>query len=101
MNLNLNLDYKRREEDEKKTSNVALSIDYITYAISSHYKEGVEGQLKRVIGRLQRKLDEAEETLELEQAEIDIIKKAFEKVTVPTALVKYWVILEDEIDLLK
>lgn len=104
MKIKLNVDYKRKEEESREVSNISLSADYINFAINQTHKDGVEGQLKRVVGRLQRKLDDAvinkTEEIDLESAEIDLIKKSFEKVKTPPQLTKYWIILEDEIDLL-
>lgn len=105
MKLKLDLDYKRLEEEKKKTSNIALTEDYINYSIIQAYKEGIDGQLKRIVARLQRKLEDAvlnnTPEIEIEEAELDIIKKSFEKVKTPVQLIKYWIILEDEIDSLK
>lgn len=100
--LDFNIDYNRNEEDVKKLANVNLTHDYISYAIEKHFKDGLEGQMRRIVARLQRKLDDALDTkphkAKLEQAEIDIIKKAFEKVLVPTNIVKYFVVLEEIVD---
>lgn len=102
--MKIKLNYKRRDEEVEELSNVGLSSNYINFAINADYKDGVEGQLKRIIGRIQRKLDEAvekdQDKIDFEQAEIDIITKAFEKVKVPPNLLKYWVVLEDEINAL-
>lgn len=100
--LDLEIDYKRDEEAIKKISNINLTNDYLNYAIQKHYKDGLEGQMKRIVGRLLRKIDDALDTkphkVKLEPAELDIIKKAFDKVSVPSEIVKYWIVLEEIVE---
>lgn len=95
MKFNLNIDYKR-PDDDKSISNSQLTLDYINFAVNMKFKDGLEGQKKRIWGRLQRKLDEAQDIVELESAEVDFIKDAFsEDLKVPPGLAKYFIILED------
>lgn len=98
--MKISLNYNQPEGS--KNTNSELTSDYINFAINSVHKDGVEGQLKRVVGRIQRKLDQAiedkEDEVQLEEAEKDLIQKCFEKVKVPPQLIKYWIVLEDEIE---
>lgn len=103
----INLDYKRKDpkpgEEKDYLSNSELTQNYIEFAARSKYEKGLEGQLRRCFGRIQRKLDDAvdnkHDEVELEDAEIDFIVGIFDnKVLMPTALAKYLSVLEDEVD---
>ncbi len=101
--IKLDIDYKRKAEDVAKVSNVQLTIDYLNFFVNSAFKEGLKGQMSRIWGRIQRKLDDAEvkksESIEVEEAEKDFLKKAIENENVlyPSTLSKYFVTFEDEI----
>lgn len=101
--MNINLNY--REETKNQPTNSELTLDYILYAVSQKYADGLEGQLRRICGRIQRKLDEAIEkkknSVEFETAEIEFIKKAFNEAKFPPHLAKFVIMLEDEIDKIK
>jgi hypothetical protein len=79
-----------------------LTCDYLISSINMKYKDGLEGQLRRVFGRIQRKCDEAidkkYDVLELEDSEFDLIQDCFEDAKFPPILSKYINILEDEIE---
>lgn len=66
------------------------------------YRDGLEGQLRRIFGRIQRKCDDAVEkgydVLELEDSEFDLIKDTFEDSKFPPVLSKYINVLEEEIE---
>ena len=100
----INIDYKQpiSKQGELRLSNSEITQNYIQYAVLQTYKDGLEGQLRRILGRIQRKLDEAIENkkdeIELEQAEIDFIKKSFKDIKTPVELSKYFVLLEDEVE---
>ena len=106
--LNLSVEYKRPEpktEAERKQflPDAELSVDYINYACNKKYAEGLEGQLRRQFGRIQRKLDSAIDTkvntVELEESEYDFIKKLFaDDVKFPVYSIKYVNMLEDTIE---
>lgn len=104
--LNLNLDYKQTvsklDESKDLEPNYELSISYINNAITTGNTEPVKNQFRRLIARLQRKIDDAihNETylVDLEQAEIDLLKKSFRDSNFPPLLSKYVVILEEEIE---
>lgn len=98
----INLDYKRSAEDIKKISNSNITLDYLTYAVSQTFSNGLDGQKRRTWGRIQRKLDEAidnnSETIELEEAEVYFLKTIFKDITFIPHLAKFVVILEDELE---
>lgn len=102
--MKLSLDYNR-PKSEGQVSDAELSVDYISYAVSQKYPQGLEGQLRRVWGRIQRKFDKAIEykadEIELEEAEKDFIIKAFNECKYPANTAKYVDTLEIEIDTLK
>lgn len=101
--MNINLDYKVKVSDpsQPQTSNQELTFDYINYAVNQKHKDGLDGALRRIWGRIQRKFDTAvdgkAESIELEQGEKDFIKKCFDSAKYPPMLAKYVDILEDEI----
>ncbi len=98
--INLNLNYSL-PENEKLTSQ-QLTIDYLLSCVNTKHKEGLEGQLRRIFGRVQRKCDEAldkkYDVLELEDSEFDLIKDCFEDAKFPAVLSKYVNILEEEVE---
>lgn len=103
--LKVNLDFKRTEDQIKKSTNQEIVADYITYAVKSAYKEGLDNQWRRTWARIQRKLDDAvekkQDKVEFENGEMDFIKRSFKDVKFPIDLAKYVVILEDELDRIK
>jgi len=100
--MNINIDYKRTDDATKDTANADLSINYITYAVEQKYKDGLSGSLRRLYGRIQRKLDDALESnsydIDLEEAEKDFLKDAFRDAKFPSGTSKYVILLEDEIN---
>lgn len=98
--LALKLNYDLPEGTKDLPEN--LTCDYLISAVNMKYREGLEGQLRRVFGRIQRKCDEALEkhydVLELEDSEFDLIKDCFEDAKFPPVLAKYINVLEDEIE---
>lgn len=102
--LKVLLDYKAPESQngDSPIRGTALTADYINHAVSSAHPQGLEGQQRRIYSRIQRKLDQAiddgSEDIELEQAESDLLRKAFEACKVPAAIAKYFVVLEDAIE---
>lgn len=100
--MNINIDYGRKEEDVIAVPNAELTQDYIAYAVSTAHKEGLEGQQRRIWGRIQRKFDTAIITkaydVELEQAELDFIRSSFKEAKFTPALAKYVVILEEALN---
>lgn len=98
----VDIDYGRTPEQIAQMSNQALTADYINFAIQQAHPQGIEGQLLRQVGRIQRKLDEAVETkateVAFEVSELDLLKKAFGKAKFNPALAKYVVRLQDVIN---
>jgi len=81
-----------------------LSRDYIEYAVTSHYKEGLSSQWRRVYAKIQNKIadaikSESNFTIELSDVELSFIKMSFgsEKTKFGATLARYVVVLEDEI----
>lgn len=101
--IKLEIDYKRKPEDVEKASNISLTIDYINFYVNGAHKAGLKGQMSRMWGRIQRKLDDAEVAqspmIELEETEFEFIKKAVESddILYPTNLSKYFSVFEDEV----
>lgn len=102
--MNININYDRKSSEDKEVSNQELTYGYVTYATNTKYKDGLEGQKRRIWGRIQRKFDEAvdkdKSSLELETAEIDFIKDVFKDAKFPPQIAKFVVLLEDEVDAL-
>ncbi len=98
--LKLKLDYLLPEANKDLPE--VLTCDYIISAVQMKHKEGIEGQLRRVFGRIQRKCDEAldkkYDVLELEDSEFDLIQDSFEDAKFPPILAKYINVLEAEIE---
>lgn len=103
--LRVKLDYKAQPTEDGTEEQVVgskLTLHYITFAVTDAHKQGLEGQQRRIFGRIQRKLDEAVdkdiEEIELEKAEKDFLRKAFEACKCPAQQSKYFVVLENEIE---
>jgi hypothetical protein len=102
--LRIDLPYNRPapKNGEDRVSDVELTDDYIGYAVNNVHKDGLEGQMRRIYGRIQRKIEEAIKSgageIELEQAEKDFLRKAFKDCKVPSGISKFFVVLEDEIE---
>lgn len=98
--LKLKLDFKLPETE--KTTPETLVCDYIISAVNMKHRDGLEGQLRRIFGRVQRKCDEAldkkYDVLELEDSEFDLISDCFEEAKFPPVLAKYINVLEEEIE---
>lgn len=103
--MKINLEYKRKANESDKLSDPELTFDYISFAVNQKYREGLDGQMRRLWGRIQRKFDEAIDnlkgTVDLEESEKDFIRKAFDECKYPTHTAKYVAVLENEIDKFK
>lgn len=99
--MKVNIDYQR-PVTQGDLPNSELTLDYINHAATQAYPNGLEGQVRRIYGRIQRKIDEAisakEDEVDLETAEKDFLKKIFKEAKFPASLSKYVLLLEDEID---
>ena len=101
--LNIDIDYRQKKSGkEGELSNAELTVDYITFAVNKKYKDGLNGQIRRMYGRIQEKLDKGVESpkkgIELEDGEWDFIKEAVKDATFPSGLSKYISKLEDELE---
>ncbi len=98
ISLKLNYDLPK---DNKEQAEV-LTVDYLLSAVNMKHRDGMEGQLRRAFGRIQRKCDEAIEkkydVLELEDSEFDLIQDCFEEAKFPAVLSKFINVLEAEIE---
>lgn len=105
--LNLNLDYNRKPEVVAKVSNGDFTLEMIEQVVHGAYPRGVEGQKRRIFGRLQRKCDDAisenKKEIEIEHAEFDFLYKAITKddTVIPSPLSRYINILEDHLEDIK
>lgn len=102
--LKLDLDYQfhAATNGEKRLSNREATVNYLEGAVISAHPQGLEGQQRRIWGRIQRALDRAVDSdaneIEIEQAGLDFLKKAFKECKINPSLSKYFVVLEDEVD---
>lgn len=104
--MKINLDYGVRYDpsvkETDKTTAQELTYDYISHAVNSVYKDGLDGQSRRIWGRIQRKfessIDEKKDGVELENAEKDFIRNAFNKAKYPPQTAKFVSVLEGEIE---
>ncbi len=104
--LNLDVDYKVPAADladlRKVPSAVEMSEDYINSAGATAWPRGLDGQKRRVWGRIQRKIADVVEAgkklVELDPTEVAMLKEAFAKGTFGPQYSKYVVILEDIIN---
>lgn len=84
-------------------SNIEITCNLITHAILKQHPEGLDGNgpVRRMFGRLQRKMDAAldakENVLDLEQGEIDMIAKALTESKFPTGWSRLVMQLEDAV----
>lgn len=87
-------------EVTKDESDAGLTLNYVRFAVEQKYEKGLEGQLRRIWGRIERKFEAAIEDktyeVELEEAEKDFIKNTFAGREYPVKLTKYINIFEDE-----
>lgn len=106
--LKLNVDYKVKYPEGSQPADInqaqaELSKGYIEYAVSSCHPKGLNGQLRRVYGRIQSKMElaltEKSFILNLEDDEIKFLKNVFEgeSTLFPATIASYVNVLEDEI----
>lgn len=97
--IKVNLPYKKPDETDARDLTLAL----LTIGASSKYKKELDGQKRRIFGRIQRFLDEAIEKqadfIEVETAEFEFIKKLLgDDVSYPAIEAQNVLLLEDEIE---
>lgn len=101
--MKLSVEYVRPklQEGEIAEQDIQTTINLITYAIGKQYPDGIDGNgpVRRMYGRLQRKMDAATEdesnVLDLEQSEVDMITKAVSEAKYPAGLARLVMQLED------
>jgi hypothetical protein len=102
--INLDVDYKipAHSNANQESDPIKISAGYIHHAVMSTHPQGLEGQMRRIFGRLQRKMDQAIETkqgeIELEEAEADLLRKSFETCLVPAEISRTFIDLESAIE---
>lgn len=102
--MNINLDYQKTKEALEKESNQTTTYNVIMFAVSVVYPNGLGGQLRRVFGRMKTKLMKAKDanadSVELESAEIDFLKRTWndEKCLLPALWADHANLIDDEID---
>lgn len=78
------------------------TLAFLMIAVNSKYEKGLDSGYKRIYARMQNKLEEAIEkgskSIELEQAEYDLLKNAVKEAKVPAQFVSNFVRLEDAIE---
>ena len=101
--INIGIDYQVK--DGAPEAYRGMTYDYISYAINKKYEKGLEGQLRRIWGRIQTKfadaIDGGNDSVELEESEFDLIEKAFKECSYSPHLSRYINILEKELDGIK
>lgn len=101
--MKLTVDYKKNEpkKGEEIESDIDTTVNLISYCVSKAYPDGFDGNgpLRRMYGRLQRKMEDAVESqtneLDLESAELDLVIKALKDAQTPIGWSKYMGALED------
>lgn len=105
--MKVKLDYKiieaaKNNPDTDIPSPQGLTLEYITQAVLQKHKDGLDGSLRRMWGRIQRKFDAAIdgdlESIELDQNEADFIKRCFDEAKYSAIIARYIQVLEDEIN---
>lgn len=101
--MKLSVEYKQPKpaDGSEPESNIEITTNLIVYAVGKQYPEGLDGNgpVRRMYGRLQRKMDAAleakENALDLEQGEIDMITKALSEAKFPASWSRLVMQLED------
>lgn len=102
LNLNLNYQFPAATNGDRRLSNQETTVSYLEGAVLSAHPQGIEGQQRRIWGRIQRALDYALDQdateIEIEQAGLDFLKKTMKECKINPSLSKYFVVLEDEVE---
>lgn len=106
MKFKINLDYGIKYNEEEKTlTNSEVTENYIKWGVNTKYPDGLSGSLRRIIGRLYRKISDAiendENEVDLEHAEFEIIERIIEDGKFPGNAAAYLLTLEDEVEKVK
>jgi hypothetical protein len=106
--IKLNLSYPVNDQskatpEEIDKARTEVSRGYIEYALTAHFKDGVDGQTRRKVGRIQTAIEQSitDKTyeLELQDQELRLLQDAFldDKVKFTASLSQFVIMLEDEI----
>ena len=97
--IKLDLDYQAKDNNGAKE----LTLSYLEGGVNLFYKQGLEGQKRRMWGRIQRKIDDVADddkknVLELEDTEFDFVWDAFKKAQFSPHISKYVNVLESYLE---
>ena len=97
--IKLDIDYKTKSNDGAKE----LTLSYLEGGVNLTHKQGLEGQKRRMWGRIQRKMDDLRDDkklneLELEDTEFDFVWQAFKQAHFPPNISILLNILEDYLE---
>lgn len=99
MKFKVNLKYNSKDES---TGAQQTTANFIIGAVHSKNEKGLDGDHRRIFGRIQDKLDDAIdnklEYIDLERAEYDLIVRALKEARLPAIMSSNLVILEDELE---
>lgn len=89
-----------KPEITESEQNSEITLDYISYAVNKKYPDGLDGQMRRIYGRIIKKIEDSIEKktykASFEEAEKDFIKKAFNEAKYPPSIAKHVNTFEDE-----
>ena len=92
----------KEQEGKESTKVQEVFLNYLISAIHSKYKDGLDGSYRRTFARLQNKFDEAIDkdlkAIEVEQAELDLMKNAFQGGKLPAIFSQNAMLMEDAIE---
>ena len=95
MIFNTNLSYLGVKPDE---DNSEITYGFILACVNSKYREGLEGQTRRMFGRIQRKLEDKTDKIEIDESEADFLYNAVKEAKLPANISVNLMILEDELE---
>lgn len=102
MKIDLPYDMRNYEKNGDKITPSEITLNIVTSAFNLVFKDGLEGQKRRIYNRILRKIDEGiekkESEVKLEAAEIDFLVKTFNDANFPPAWTREVSVLEEEID---
>lgn len=100
MILKVKLPYTHLSQPE--TPMQEITYNYIIAAVNSKYKDGVDGTYRRMLARIVKKIDDAiesgAETIEIENADLDLLKNAFLQAKLHPAMAYNASLIEDAIE---
>lgn len=98
MKLKIDLNYKLGNENITKQE---ATYNLVLMAINAKNPQGLQGQARRIFGRLQAKLDEAiiakAKDIDIEMAELELITKSIDEASLPVAQASNYFLIEEAI----